>query len=307
MNMRRSHLNMRRSNPLLALPFCVALLSLLLLAGAHQARATETDWQTYVSAAYEDYILTASLPPGWKAGSPRPYLIVFTIEALPTAITDMTTTARIDISLVRFRWEGVMPFIGVPFATTIHMNDMPPEIIDALNSGTATSVQLDRIIPTEGCGWLGKNGCVEFKRSPIQVSGSDGIIIEYARFKVFDPGENAEADPKSPSEFAAYFNPFAGEMGLNIRLMLTVDRAFEGTNNAANRHSNTVNELPYREILPTVMKILESVKLQHVSEFDKNVAYDVVYQDSIHIVQRRAYEATGSFTIFYPSSGSPLV
>ena len=301
MNIRPSHLNMRRSNPICALSLCAILLSLLLFAGAHQARATETEWQTYVSPAHAGYILTASYPPEWKINEFLPTQVRFIMAGLPTTIPGITAEAEFNIQWADLHWEHISSFIPRPFAARTDINDVPPKILEALKSGTATSDQLDRIIPIERCGRFDERGCVDFKRTSIHISDNDGILIEFAEKKVFDADEKTMVDPTHPTKLAAYFTPYSGNIALRIAFTLALETTPEGWGHYTNRYRNTALVPIYEELLPTVMRFLESVKFQPLSDFDKNVVFNVLYKNSIHIAQRYDYEATGSFKITHPS------
>lgn len=283
-------------------------ISALLLSGAPQIRADDAELKAYMSSVYKDYVLTASHPPEWVTGRPLPDYDGFLIENIPTNIPGVTVTGHFDI-----RWGTQKSVFDDPFPNSVARAVIPSEILAALESGSATSAQLDQIIPKEGCGQLWME-CAEFKRTPIQISNHQGLLIEYAREKVFDPDMNALVDPKGPSEFNIYFAPNKDRTSFYIRFDLRLTRTSEewanqreewflpGTGDWVGKFSfsNTLLAPIYQEVLPDVLAFLESMKFRHLSELDEDAGIKRVYEGAVRTSQRQAFWARLYLKLTYP-------
>ncbi len=293
------------------------ILLVLFLGMANHARAAEDNWVKFVSAAHDGYVFSFSHPPGWKITDRLPHSIDVTAGGLATSISGITAKAKLTINWRLLDWNKMLSVVHGPFASRVNIKDVPPDIMNALMAGRATSAQLDRIIPKEGCGWLRATGlysCVAFERSPFRLANIPGLLFEYSRSKVYNVDEKIISEPINPSEFSIFFAPVDGKIGLRLLFLINLElnHLWPADGNVTDPNLRKLFEYSYRnsalapiyaELSPVFLQALRSATLRHVSKLNKDIVVREVYKSqSIRISERRDYHAISSFSLRIPSN-----
>lgn len=272
--------------------------------GAHRANADQDDWIPYMSPANDEYVFTASLPPGWELENSQRGSVGFWNPDIPTSIAGRSATVRINIT-----WAEIPSGFGSPFATSINANELPLETSMKIISGGLTSQQLDEIIPEEGCGDVVKL-CKQFSRSPIEISDFKGLMIENAPHEVYDPQLMAMVAPEGPSRFVIFFAPNIDHIALRIDFSMMIpycvdtfvlcpeiDGVREGYGFA-----NSLQSAVYQSVLPDVMKFLSTAQFQHYLNLDDTTSVKLVYETGIRTTQRQDFWSKLLLELTYPAN-----